>query len=107
MRIIEAKGTPNGRRVRVFLAEKGITVEGVNIDLRAGDNLGAEHRAKNPFGRIPLIEHQRLGRFSGNDFERFHSQGSSATMCPAEAIASWRSAAATPARRAWPSSRRR
>lgn len=32
----------------------------------------------NPFGRIPLIEHQRLGRFNGNDFERFHSQGSSA-----------------------------
>ena len=56
MRIIEAKGTPNGRRVRVFLAEKGMTVEGVNIDLRAGANLGAEHRAKNPFGRIPVLE---------------------------------------------------
>lgn len=56
MRIIEAKGTPNGRRVRVFLAEKGIQVEAVNIDLRAGDNLGAEHRARNPFGRIPVLE---------------------------------------------------
>jgi len=56
VKIIEAKGTPNGRRVRVFLAEKGITVEGVNIDLRAGDNLGAAHRAKNPFGRIPVLE---------------------------------------------------
>lgn len=56
MHIIEAKGTPNGRRVRVFLAEKGITVDAVNIDLRAGDNLGAEHRARNPFGRIPVLE---------------------------------------------------
>ncbi len=56
MRIIEAKGTPNGRRVRVFLAEKGITVEGVNIDLRAAENLGPEHRARNPFGRIPVLE---------------------------------------------------
>lgn len=56
MRIIEAKGTPNGRRVRVFLAEKGIQVEAVNIDLRAGDNLGTEHRARNPFGRIPVLE---------------------------------------------------
>ena len=56
MRIIEAKGTPNGRRVRVFLAEKGITIEGVNIDLRAGANLAAEHRARNPFGRIPVLE---------------------------------------------------
>ena len=56
MRIIEAKGTPNGRRVRVFLAEKGITVEGVNIDLRAAQNLAPEHRARNPFGRIPVLE---------------------------------------------------
>jgi glutathione S-transferase len=56
MRIIEARGTPNGRRVRVFLAEKGIAVEGVNIDLRAGQNLAPEHRAKNPFGRIPVLE---------------------------------------------------
>lgn len=56
MHIIEAKGTPNGRRVRVFLAEKGIEVPAVNIDLRAGDNLGAAHRAKNPFGRIPVLE---------------------------------------------------
>jgi glutathione S-transferase len=56
MRIIEAKGTPNGRRVRVFLAEKGIEVPAVNIDLRAGENLSAEHRARNPFGRIPVLE---------------------------------------------------
>jgi glutathione S-transferase len=56
MRIIEAKGTPNGRRVRVFLAEKGISVDGVNIDLRAAENLGAAHRARNPFGRIPVLE---------------------------------------------------
>jgi glutathione S-transferase len=56
MHIIEAKGTPNGRRVRVFLAEKGIEVPAVNIDLRAGENLGAEYRAKNPFGRVPTLE---------------------------------------------------
>ncbi len=56
MQIIEAKGTPNGRRVRVFLAEKGLKVEGVNIDLRAAENLSAAHRAKNPFGRIPVLE---------------------------------------------------
>lgn len=26
------------------------------IDLRAGENLGEEYRAKNPFGRIPVLE---------------------------------------------------
>ncbi len=56
MHIIEAKGTPNGRRVRVFLAEKGISVDAVNIDLRGAENLAPEHRARNPFGRIPVLE---------------------------------------------------
>lgn len=56
MQIIDGKGTPNGRRVRVFLAEKGITVPSVFIDLRAGDNIGAAHRARNPFGRVPVLE---------------------------------------------------
>ena len=56
MHIIEAKGTPNGRRVRVFLAEKGISVDAVNIDLRAAENLAPAHRAVNPFGRIPVLE---------------------------------------------------
>jgi glutathione S-transferase len=56
MRIIDGKGTPNGRRVRVFLAEKGIDVPVVFIDLRAGENIGAAHRAKNPFGRVPVLE---------------------------------------------------
>lgn len=32
----------------------------------------------NPFSQIPLIEHPRLGRFNGNDFDRFKEQGSSA-----------------------------
>jgi type VI secretion system protein ImpA len=31
-----------------------------------------------PFSRMPLLEHQRLGSYSGADFERFHDQGSSA-----------------------------
>lgn len=38
---------------------------------RIGEFLG-------PFSRMPLLEHQRLGRYSGADFERFHDQGSTA-----------------------------
>lgn len=38
---------------------------------RIGDFLG-------PLGRVPLLEHPRLGRYSGADFERFQEQGSSA-----------------------------
>ena len=36
MHINETRGAPNGRRVRGFLAEKGIEVPGVPVDLRAG-----------------------------------------------------------------------
>ncbi|MFM7121319.1 MAG: glutathione S-transferase family protein [Gammaproteobacteria bacterium] len=56
MHINETRGAPNGRRVRVFLAEKGIEVPGVQVDLRAGENLTPEFRARNPFGRIPTLE---------------------------------------------------
>ncbi len=56
MQLYWAKGTPNGRRVDIFLAEKGIEVSRVNVDLRGGENLGEEFRKINPFGRIPVLE---------------------------------------------------
>ncbi|MBW8783924.1 MAG: hypothetical protein JF593_04675, partial [Novosphingobium sp.] len=31
-----------------------------------------------PLARVPLIEHPRLGRYSGADFDRFHQEGSDA-----------------------------
>lgn len=31
-----------------------------------------------PFMRVPLLEHPRLGRYSGEDFVRFHKEGSGA-----------------------------
>lgn len=31
-----------------------------------------------PFMRVPLLEHPRLGRYSGEDFVRFHKEGSDA-----------------------------
>ena len=47
--------SPNGRRVRVFLAEKGIEIEGVSVDLRSAENLGDEFRAMNWSGSSPGI----------------------------------------------------
>ncbi len=46
----------NPRRVRIFLAEKGIEIETVPVDLRAGENLSEEFAAKNPFARVPVLE---------------------------------------------------
>lgn len=57
MKLYETKTAPNPRRVRMFLAEKGITdVEYVQLDLVAGDNLSEEMRAKNPTTKVPFLE---------------------------------------------------
>ncbi len=48
--------SPNARRVHIFMAEKGVEVERVPVDIRAGENLSDEYLAKNPAGRVPLLE---------------------------------------------------
>jgi len=48
--------SPSGRRVAVFMKEKGIEIDTSEIDLRAGDNLSETYRARNPFGRVPVLE---------------------------------------------------
>jgi glutathione S-transferase len=48
--------SPNARRVHIFMAEKGIEIERVAVDIRAGENIADEYRAKNPAGRVPTLE---------------------------------------------------
>ena len=43
-------------RVRIALNLKGIAYQAVQVDLVAGDQRGAEYRALNPLGLIPLLE---------------------------------------------------
>ncbi|CAM3775160.1 glutathione S-transferase family protein [Parendozoicomonas haliclonae] len=57
MKIYETQTAPNPRRVRIFLAEKGVKdVEYVQVDIKAGDNLKPEVLAKNPLGKVPYLE---------------------------------------------------
>ncbi len=56
MKLHEAATAPNCRRVRVFLAEKGIEVPTVHVDIGKGENRAAPFRAKNPMGRVPVLE---------------------------------------------------
>lgn len=58
MKLYESKTAPNARRVRMFLAEKGLLeqVECVELDLQGGDNISAEFRQKNPLAKIPVLE---------------------------------------------------
>ena len=48
--------SPNARRVHIFMAEKGIDCERVTVDIRGGENISADYLAKNPGGRVPMLE---------------------------------------------------
>ena len=46
---------PSPRRARILLAEKGVPHETVQIDLRSGEQMGAEYRAINPQCTVPAL----------------------------------------------------
>ena len=48
--------SPNARRVHIFMAEKGLECDRIAVDIRAAENLSAEYLAKNPGGRVPMLE---------------------------------------------------
>src|SRR3974377_1756250 len=56
MKIYDLKTGMNTRRVRFFLAEKGIEVLCVEVDMASGENQRPEYLAKNPMGTMPLLE---------------------------------------------------
>jgi len=47
---------PNPRTVRMFLAEKGVEIPLVQVDLMAGENRRAPYVDKNPAGQLPCLE---------------------------------------------------
>lgn len=47
---------PNPRVVRVFMAEKGLSIPSQDVDLMAGDNRKPDHLARNPHGQMPALE---------------------------------------------------
>lgn len=56
MKLYDGGKVPNARRVRMFLAEKGISVETVPVDVGAGEHLSPAFKKKNPAGRVPVLE---------------------------------------------------
>jgi glutathione S-transferase len=47
---------PNPRVVRMFLAEKGVEIQQVHVDLLGGENRRAPYLDKNPAGQLPCLE---------------------------------------------------
>ena len=46
---------PSPRRARIFLAEKGVPYESVQIDLRSGEQMGEAYRKINPQCTVPAL----------------------------------------------------
>ncbi len=56
MKIYDSKMAPNPRRVRIFLAEKGVNVPYEDVNIGSADNRKPEFLAKNAFGGVPVLE---------------------------------------------------
>jgi glutathione S-transferase len=47
---------PNPRVVKMFMAEKGLDIPRVEVDLRGGENRQEAHLKRNPSGQMPTME---------------------------------------------------
>ena len=56
MILYEDKRAPNPRRVRIFLAEKSITVETREVDIMAKQHFADDMKTLNPFARVPFLQ---------------------------------------------------
>jgi glutathione S-transferase len=56
MRFYDCRTAPSPRRVRIFLAEKGVDIETVQIDLGKGEQFSENFRKVNPDCVVPALE---------------------------------------------------
>lgn len=57
MKLYDAATAPNPRRVRIFIAEKGLDVPCEQVDIMKAVNRGEEFRRNvNPMGTLPVLE---------------------------------------------------
>jgi glutathione S-transferase len=56
MKLYDFAAAPSPRRVRIFLAEKGVTLPTIQVDLRSGEQLRPEFAKINPWLTVPVIE---------------------------------------------------
>ncbi|MDP3899340.1 MAG: glutathione S-transferase, partial [Mesorhizobium sp.] len=56
MKLFDGGRAPNPRRVRIFLAEKGISVPLVAVDMGAMEHRSEAVASRNPLRRLPVLE---------------------------------------------------
>lgn len=55
MKLFDAPIAPNPRRVRIFIAEKGLKIDRVTLDLRRDEHRQPAYLAINPRGMVPVL----------------------------------------------------
>ena len=56
MKFYDCATAPSPRRVRIFIAEKGVDVDTIQVDLAAGEQFGDAFRRLNPDCVVPVLE---------------------------------------------------
>ena len=56
MKLYDLPPSPNARRVRIFIAEKGLEIPMVPVNMMTGENQSEGYLAKNSLGKMPLLE---------------------------------------------------
>jgi glutathione S-transferase len=55
VKLYQSNGSPNSRRVRMFLAEKGISLTVIPVDLAARTQFSDAYKAINPRSQVPTL----------------------------------------------------
>jgi glutathione S-transferase len=56
MKIYDFVGAPNPKKLRVYLAEKGLAIPVVPVNIVTGENRQPDFLKKNPLGGLPVLE---------------------------------------------------
>jgi glutathione S-transferase len=56
VKLFDLPPSPNARRVRIFIAEKGLEIPIVPVNMMTGENQSEDYLAKNSLGKMPLLE---------------------------------------------------
>lgn len=56
MKLYDCSSAPSPRRVRIFIAEKGIDIPSTQVDLAKGEEFTPDFKRKNPRCTVPVLE---------------------------------------------------
>ena len=56
MKVYDFVGAPNPKKLRVYLAEKGLDIPCESVNIATGENRQPEFLKKNPLGGLPVLE---------------------------------------------------